>query len=112
MLKSYISIRDDGLDADALIRKYREELEMLCTPDKDTKDSFGLVNTWWVFGEVSNSINYSVLMAEADHIGYKRTKRGEREMPNDLYRYKDGKIIIDDGNEDTILDHMRKINWE
>ena len=112
MLKSYISDRDNEADANVLIEKYREELEMLCTPDKDTKDTFGFVNTWWVFGEVSHIINYSVFIAEADHIGYKRTKRGEREMPNDLYRYSDGKVIIDDGKVITILDHMRNIDWE
>lgn len=51
-------------------------------------------------------------MAEADNIGYKRTKRGERPMPNDLYRTDlNGNILFDDGIETTILDAMRKIDW-
>ena len=81
MLKNYLTELDDDLDAVALIDKYSEELDELCTIDKDTKDTFGFVNTWWVFGEVASKLNYSVFMAEAENIGYKRTKRGERLMP-------------------------------
>lgn len=112
MLKNYLTELDDELDADALINKYSEELEDLCTIDKDTKDTFGFVNTWWVFGEVASELDYAVFMAEADNIGYKRTKRGERPMPNDLYRTDlNGNILFDDGIETTILDAMRKIDW-
>lgn len=85
MLKSYITDRDEFLTADELIEKYRSELEDLCSLDKDTFDSFGHVNTWWVFGEVAQKLNYDVFMAEVDNIGYKRTKRGEKEMPNELF---------------------------
>lgn len=112
MLKNYLTELDNELDADALINKYSEELEDLCTIDKDTKDTFGFVNTWWVFGEVASELDYAVFMAEADNIGYKRTKRGERPMPNDLYRTDlNGDILFDDGIETTILDAMRKIDW-
>ena len=95
-----------------MISKYHSELQLLWSFDKDTKDSFGHVNTWWVFGEVARKINYDVFMAEAQNIGYKRTKRGERHMPNDLYRESEGKIIIDDGNCESILDCMRNLIWE
>lgn len=112
MLKNYLIELDNELDADALINKYSEELEDLCTIDKDTKDTFGFVNTWWVFGEVASELDYAVFMAEADNIGYKRSKRGERPMPNDLYRTDlNGDILFDDGIETTILDAMRKIDW-
>lgn len=112
MLKNYLTELDNELDADALINKYSEELEDLCTIDKDTKDTFGFVNTWWVFGEVASELDYAVFMAEADNIGYKRSKRGERPMPNDLYRTDlNGDILFDDGIETTILDAMRKIDW-
>lgn len=112
MLKNYLTELDDELDASTLINKYSEELEDLCTIDKDTKDTFGFVNTWWVFGEVASKLDYAVFMAEADNIGYKRTKRGERPMSNDLYRTGlSGDILIDDGVETTILDAMRKIDW-
>ena len=84
--------------------------------DKDTKDTFGFVNTWWVFGEVSNTLNYPIFMAEADNVGYKRTKRGEKLMPNDLYRshIENGidVISVDDGVKTTILDYMRELNWD
>lgn len=85
MLYGYITKRDDSLNTDELIEKYRVELEGLCKFDKDTVDSFGYVNTWWVFGKVSQKLNYDIFMAEADNVGFKRTKRGEKEMPNDLY---------------------------
>ena len=87
ILKNYITESDDGLSASDLIEKYRPELDDLCSIDKDTVDSFGHVNTWWVFGEVAQKLNYDVFMAEADNIGYKRTKRGEKNMPNDLYEF-------------------------
>lgn len=51
-------------------------------------------------------------MAEVDNIGYKRSKRGEKEMKNELYRDNDGGVIIDDGVSETVLDEMRKISWD
>ena len=53
-------------------------------------------------------------MAETDLIGYKRTLRTEKITENELYRTNEnGKVIIDDGKEDTIVDYMRKnIKWE
>ena len=52
------------------------------------------------------------LKAYADSIGYKRSKRGVREMPNDLFRAIDDKVLFDDGIKETILDEMRTIRWE
>jgi hypothetical protein len=85
ILKNYLTDRDDSLSADELIKKYRAELSDLCTVDKDTADSFGHVNTWWVFDKVAPKLNYDVFMAEVDNVGYKRTKRGEKMMPNELF---------------------------
>lgn len=85
MLKSYISDSDKTLSVEELIDKYHTELDELCTIDKDTIEAFGRVNTWWVFGEVASQLNYDVFMAEVDNVGYKRTKRGEKEMPNELF---------------------------
>ena len=65
MLKAYITVRDDGLSARDLVQKYRSELDNLCTFDKDTQDTFGYVNTWWVFGEVASKLNY-VVFSEDD----------------------------------------------
>ena len=117
MLKSYITTRDDGLNANELMEKYRSELEALCTFDKDTKDTFGYVNTWWVFSKVSDVLGYEIFMAEVDNIGYKRYKKNksvcDKPMPNELFRTTDdGKILIDDNIEKTILDNIRNINWE
>ena len=52
-------------------------------------------------------------MAEVDNVGYKRTKRGEKPMPNDLFRSDStGKIIIDDGKKESVLDFLRMIQWD
>ncbi|MCL2049042.1 MAG: N-6 DNA methylase [Defluviitaleaceae bacterium] len=113
MLRCYITERDDVLDTSGLIKKYYEELWGLCSYDKGTQDIFGFVNTWWVFGVVSEKINYSVFMAEADNVGYKRSQRGERVMANDLYRTdSDGVVLVNDDVRDTILDYVRDIVWE
>ena len=66
-----------------LIEKYQEELKELCKYDNDTKDIFGFINSWWVFGEVAKELNYKIFMAEVENVGYKRTKRSEKPMPND-----------------------------
>lgn len=113
MLRSYISERDAGLTLCELVNKYRAELEDLCTHDKDTQDAFGFVNTWWVFGEVSAKLKYDIFMAEAENVGYKRTKRGENKMPNELFRVNNNnELILDDGISTTILDYMRSIKWD
>ena len=108
MLKNYLTELDDELDANTLIKKYTEELESICTIDKDTKDTLGFVNTWWVFGEVASKLNYSLFVAEAENIGYKRTKRGEKAMPNDHYRVDaSGDILIDGLFNDMRLQDAR-----
>ncbi len=112
MLKNHLLDSDIQLSNDEILTKYRDDLQDLCKLDKDTQDIFGFVNTWWVFGEVSSKLNYDIFMAEADNVGYKRTKRGEKAMPNDLFRINQNEICIDDGTETTILDFMRNIVWE
>ncbi len=113
MLKDYIEDDDKKLSAKELAEKYRDELAELCKYDNDTKDVFGFVNTWWVFGEVAKDLNYIIFMAEVENVGYKRTKRGEKPMPNELYRTNDkGEVLVDDGETKTVLDFMRKIEWE
>lgn len=85
MLENFNIKFDDSITADDLIDKYRDELNDACSLDKDTFDTFGYVNTWWVFSKVAKKFNYDIFMAEVDNIGYKRTKRGEKEMPNELF---------------------------
>jgi len=117
MLKNHITARDENLSADELIEKYRAELNDLCTVDKDTADTFGHVNTWWVFGEVCSQFDYDIFMAEVDNIGYKRTKRGEKEMPNELFTleyapYKLDIAAIDKDYKKRIADVQEDINKE
>lgn len=53
--------------------------------DTDTGDVFGRVNISWVFAEVASVLDHRIFIAEAKQVGYKRTKRGERVQPNDLF---------------------------
>jgi len=121
LLKDYIEEDDNLLSSEELIRKYQGEIKELCTYDKETKEVFGYVNTWWVFGEVAKELNYPIFMAEVENVGYKRTKRGENPMPNELFRegeiiYPDGTkkwgILVDDGVKETALDFVRDIKWD
>ena len=113
LLKDYIEEDDDKLNLEELVKKYSDEIIELCKYDRDTKDVFGFVNTWWVFGEVAKELNYKIFMAEVENIGYKRTKRGERPKPNELFRTDDnGVVLVDDGVMETALDYLREIEWD
>ncbi len=113
LLKSQITDRDKVLDAPSIISKYSDKILEICKHDNDTKEIFGFCNTWWVFGEVSQAFNYQIFMAEVENVGYKRTKRGEKLQPNDLYRVDPkGKVLINDDVQETALDFMRNIKWE
>lgn len=85
-LKDYITEEDKTLEVKELITKYLSEINDLSKFEKDT-EIFGFYNAWWVFGEVAKEmdIDYDIFMAEAENVGYKRTKRGENPRPNDLF---------------------------
>lgn len=83
-LKDYFTAEDNNLTPKELLIKYAEEIDSVSKYDKDTQ-LFGFYNAWWVFGEVAKELDYNIFMAEAENVGYKRTKRGENPMPNDLY---------------------------
>lgn len=83
-LKDYITPEDEALNPKELLTKYSEEIDSLSKFEKET-NVFGFYNAWWVFGEVAKELDYNIFMAEAENVGYKRTKRGENPMPNDLY---------------------------
>lgn len=113
MLKDYIEDGDKSYSSKELIKKYYDELSDLCEYDKDTKDVFGFVNTWWVFGCVAKELNYQVFMAEVENVGYKRTKSRINSMPNELFRVNDaGTVLVDDGIKSTVLDYLRDIIWD
>lgn len=99
-LKNYITPEDEALNPRELLTKYSEEIDSLSKYEKET-NVFGFYNAWWVFGEAAKEMDYDIFMAEAENVGYKRTKRGENPMPNDLYHIEyapntlDTKGIID-----------------
>lgn len=110
-LKVYLQEKDSELTNEELMDKYAEEIDSLCKHDKDLEKEFGFANTWWVFEEVAKKMEYPIFMAEVDNIGYKRSKRGEKPQPNDLYREAGGKVLVDDGVKETVLDYIREIQW-
>ncbi|MCD4818300.1 MAG: N-6 DNA methylase [Candidatus Cloacimonetes bacterium] len=120
MLKDYIEVDDRKLSSKELVAKFQDELKDI-SKGLFTKTKVSLknmlggypANTWWVFGEVAKELNYKIFMAEVENVGYKRTTRGEKQMPNDLYRVDDkGNILIDDGKKETALDYLRDIKWD
>jgi type I restriction enzyme M protein len=68
-----------------LISKHKARIEATARLDMDTADVFGHVNTSWVFARAARDFECQIFMAEAENIGYKRTKRGEKPQPNDLF---------------------------
>ena len=93
-LKDYLEAKDTTLPVKELLEKYRAEIEEVSSIDKDTIDLFGHCNSWWVFGEVSKELNYDIFMAEAENVGYKRTKRGPKLMPNELFDIETAPLIL------------------
>lgn len=85
LLNNHLTEEDKELEIKELLTKYLAELAELLQYDNDTCETFGYYNAWWVFSEVAQKQDYPIFMADAENVGYKRTKRGEREMPNDLY---------------------------
>lgn len=83
------------------------EISSLDYPDIDNAQPY--TNSWWVFAEICQELNPSILFAEAQNVGYKRTKRGENPMPNNLYQVSaNGEIIFDADNPKTILDYIKR----
>jgi len=95
LLKDYILDDDSLLNPKEIIEKYKSELDELCKFDKDTTDVFGFYNPWWVFGEVAKHLDSDIFMAEAENVGYKRTKRGEKSMPNNLFDLEFAPNVLD-----------------
>lgn len=83
-LKDYLTPDDTELTLNAILKKYNDEINNISKFEKET-NIFGFYNAWWVFGEVARELDCDIFMAEAENVGYKRTKRGENPMPNDLY---------------------------
>jgi type I restriction enzyme M protein len=67
-----------------------------------------------VFAEVCQELNPPIIFAEAQSIGYKRTKRGENPKPNNLYQVSaNGEVTFDTKNPKAILDYIKRGNiWQ
>lgn len=102
-LKHYLEDTDNNLEVQEILGKYSDEIAQI---SKNWE--------WWVFGEVSKYFDYEILLAEAEEIGYKRSKRGEKKRPNELFQQdKDNNIIIEEKDLKTILDHIKKhVSWD
>lgn len=94
-LKDYLEPKDASLPVKELLEKYKAEIEEVSSIDKDTLELFGHCNSWWVFGEVSKLIDYKIFMGEAENVGYKRTKRGPKPMPNELFDIEAAPLMLD-----------------
>ena len=90
-----------------LLLKYSDEIDTISKYDKDTTLVFGFYNAWWVFGEVARDLDYDIFMAEAENVGYKRSKRGENPMPNDLYDLEYAPMTLD--TQEIIADYTIEI---
>lgn len=113
LLNTQYKDTDEKLDLNALVKRYHTEIEELCKPDRDCSELVGIVNDVWVFNKVAQELNYEILMADVHDIGYKRTTRGIKEKRNELFQQNSvGEIIIDEGQEATVLDYMRNIKWD
>lgn len=113
MLRSYLSPADKDKNTVELVTKYRSELMSVIKLDNDLQDYFGYVNVWWVFSEVTKQLSYDIFMAEVDNIGYKRTTRSEKETVNELYRsVNNNEPVVDDNVIETVLDEIRKLEWD
>ncbi len=107
-LKDYYNHEDEELGVKDLLLKYVEEIEEISSYDNDTKDIFGFYNSWWVFSEVSKELDYPIFMAEANNVGYKRTKRGEKIAPNDLFDIESAPNSID--KEKIVMEYNNDID--
>lgn len=112
-LIDHVSTEDKHLNCKELIEKYRTELDKYLIVDTDSQNQYGNINVGWVFRQISKKYDYEIRMCEADLIGYKRTTRGPKITPNELYRTDEkGNILVDDGIDTTILDYLRHIEWD
>ncbi len=122
-LKNYWEEDDENLSIKEILEKYADEIKDLGRFDRSllgTLITDYRENDWWVFGEVARELDYKIFMAEVENVGYKRTKRGEKPMPNELYRVgENGEILVDDlpdgeagGVKETALDYLREVSWE
>ena len=111
-LKDYLEPKDVSLSIKKVLEKYKAEIKEVSSINKDVIELFGHCNSWWVFGEVSKQIDYNIFMAEAENVGYKRTKRGPKPMPNELFDIEAAPLLLDTekvkNNFSEIVEELKK----
>jgi len=105
-LKDYLEPKDKTLPVKELLLKYKDELVEVGSTDNDLVSLFGICNAWWVFGEVSKELEYSIFMAEAENVGYKRGKGRIKPMPNDLFDIEYSPLHLD---SNKVHEHFKDI---
>ena len=102
-LKHYLEEADQALSEKEIVDKYQDEISEINGN-----------HNWWIFGEVSKHFDYDIFLAEAEEIGYKRTKRGELKRPNELFQEDShGNTVIGIDEPKTILDWLKlKVKWD
>jgi type I restriction enzyme M protein len=85
MLRERLTPTEGSMSLKDLFESKAALLDEATQADTDTADVFGRVNVAWVFAQVAAATDYRIFVAEARQVGYKRTKRGERPQPNDLF---------------------------
>ena len=103
LIQNNFQEKDRVLSFRKLKNKYQEDIKMA---DLD----------WWVFSQISKTIDYPIFMAQVEEIGYKRGTKKEAERPNQLFQTQEidewKEIIIDKENPKTVLDYLRRdVKW-
>lgn len=76
---------NEKIGVKAALLKYKRALDSSLEVDRDIAGEVGYVNATWVFRKVANELDVRFLCAEIENVGFKRSKRGERSQPNDLF---------------------------
>lgn len=85
ILRSVLTDAEIAMPIKELLESKQALIDEAVQADTDTADVFARVNVAWVFAQVAPEVDYRIFVAEARQVGYKRTKRGERLQPNDLF---------------------------
>ena len=97
---------------DALTASYDDLVVATDLNYADKPGARAYANAWWCFAEVAARPEFAadVLYAEADNVGYKRSKKhpGGALLPgNHLFRVEQGEIVLEQDNPQSILEAMR-----
>lgn len=107
-LKDLVIKGDESKSAEDLIGEYKNQIISIGAR-KNLNSNYENEN--WIFGEVAQKFPEPIYMVEADNVGYKRTSRKERKMPNDLFKDNNGKIDLAGGISKILNELRSEIIW-